>query len=155
LYGSTASEDRINMARNLLLAGLGAQLVFFSAFICLTIYVQNSHRYFKGDASFQWVFACLYATTLLMHVRNIYRVVEFAQGFEGNLAINEFYLYVFDFAPVYSTFLFFTFMNYGLWLGLAAPAMVERMAVKRAKLPVTAIAAVATTEVQQCTQAPC
>lgn len=45
-------------------------------------------------------------------------------------------------------------MNYGLWLGPAAPAMVERMAVKRAQLPITAVAAVANTEVQQCTQPP-
>lgn len=137
-----ANPENASMARVLLLIGLGAQLVFFSAFILLTIYVHVSQRYgFKGDKSFRPVFICLYATTLLMHLRNSFRVAEFAQGFEGDLGAHEHYLYVFDFMPIYACFLFFTFMHYGFWLGPQAPAMLARQDGKRNQLPVIHIQA--------------
>jgi hypothetical protein len=137
-----ANPENAAKARILLLIGLGAQLVFFSAFIILTVCVQFTKRYgFKGDRSFRPVFICLYATTLLMHLRNSFRVAEFAQGFEGDLEAHDMYLYIFDFMPIYSCFLFFTFMHYGFWLGPQAPAMLARQDGKRNQLPVIHIQA--------------
>jgi hypothetical protein len=140
LYASAVDSKGVEMARTLLLAGLGAQLVFFSAFICLTIYVHNSKQYgFKNDKAFRPVFICLYATTLLMQLRNCFRVAEFAEGLHGHLAVTESFLYVFDFAPIYACFLLFTVMHYGFWVGPAAPAMLERMEQQRNQLPVDGI----------------
>jgi hypothetical protein len=137
-----ANPENASMARILLLLGLGAQLFFFSAFILLTIYVQVSQRYgCKGDKSFRPVFICLYATTLLMHLRNCFRVAEFAQGFEGDLGAHEQYLYIFDFMPICACFIFFTFMHYGFWLGPHAPPMLARQDSKRNQLPVIHIQA--------------
>jgi hypothetical protein len=137
-----ANPENASMARVLLLLGLGAQLIFFSAFIMLTVFVQFSRRYgFKGDKSFRPVFICLYATTLLMHLRNSFRVAEFAQGFEGDLGAHEFYLYVFDFMPIYACFLFFTIMHYGFWLGPQAPALLAKQDGKHNQLLVIHIQA--------------
>lgn len=132
--------ETANLARSLLLVGVGAQLVFFSAFIILTVYVQNSRRFgFRGNKSFRPVFVCLYVTTLLMHLRNAFRVAEFAEGFDGDLAHHEFYLYVFDFMPIYACFIFFAVLHYGWWLGPMAPASKVKMDSKRTQLPVPAV----------------
>jgi hypothetical protein len=140
LYAKAVDGSGVEMARTLLLAGLGAQLAFFSLFICLTTYVHNAKQYgFKHDKAFRPVFICLYATTLLMHLRNCFRVAEFAEGLHGHLAVTESFLYVFDFAPIYACFLLFTVMHYGFWLGPAAPAMIDRMERQRNQLPVDSI----------------
>lgn len=82
------------------------------------------------------MFVGLYATTLLLHLRDIFRVVEFVQGFDGDLARNENMLYIFDFGPVYACFLLFTFLHPGFWLGPCAVAM---QAVKAEPLPVLTV----------------
>jgi hypothetical protein len=67
------------------------------------------------------------STIALQYIWNIFRVVEFAQGYAGHLATHEVYLYIFDFAPIYACFLFFTFMHYGFWLGPRAAARNSRL----------------------------
>lgn len=118
--------DKATLARLLLLIGLFAQLAFFSLFIALLVYVQFSPRFGFREGNLRRlrpVFVCLYATTLLLHLRNIFRVIEFEQGFTGELATQENMLYIFDFAPIYACFMLFTFMHYGFWLGPNAAAM--------------------------------
>lgn len=132
------NPDKADLARLLLLIGLFAQLAFFSLFILLLVYVQFSPRFGFRDSKLRklWpVFVALYATTLLLHFRNIFRVVEFQQGFDGDLARQENMLYIFDFAPIYACFLLYTVMNYGFWLGPNAPAM------KAQQLPHTRLSA--------------
>lgn len=121
-----SDPQKADLARLLLLIGLFAQLAFFSVFIALMVYVHFSPRFgFRAGGSLQKlrpVFVGLYAITLLLHLRNIFRVVEFVQGFAGDLARNENMLYIFDFGPVYACFLLFTFMHPGVWLGPRAAA---------------------------------
>lgn len=120
--------------RLLLLSGLGLQLTFDSGFIALTAFVQRSKFFgFRSDKSFRHVFTCMYATTLLMHWRTVFRVAEFSQGREGDVAKHEVYLYVFDFMPLYACFLFFTVMHYGWWLG--PQAMLARQQAGAAAAP--------------------
>lgn len=134
-----ANPDLMTYARLLLLVGLGAQLVFFSGFIVLTVFVQRSPYFgFRcsggknggktggSSSSFRPVFGCIYATTLLLHLRNIFRVAEFAQGHGGEASAHEYYLFVFDFAPVFASILLFTALHFGWWLGPTAPAFVAR-----------------------------
>jgi hypothetical protein len=124
LYSDPAMAD---MARLLLLIGLFAQLAFFSLFIALMMFVHLSPRFgFRAGGSLQklrFVFVSLYSTTLLLQLRNAFRVVEFVQGFDGELARSENMLYIFDFGPIYACFLLFTFLHYGWWLGPQATAM--------------------------------
>lgn len=122
--------------RLLLLAGLGLQLVFFSAFFALIV-VTQTHPYFgfRGDKAFRPVFICLYATTMLLRLRDLFRIAEFAQGYGGDVATREAYLYVLDFLPIVVCFLMFTCMHYGWWLGPAAPAKIARLVAAGAGAP--------------------
>lgn len=120
------NPETADLARLLLLIGLFAQLGFFSLFIGLLVYLQLSPRFGFRDEKLRCarpVFVCLYTTTLLLHLRNIFRVIEFAQGFDGDLARQENMLYIFDFAPIFACFLLFTFMHYGFVLGPNGAAM--------------------------------
>ncbi|GBF96335.1 hypothetical protein Rsub_09405 [Raphidocelis subcapitata] len=101
----------------LLLVGLSLQLGFFTAFTAITVGVHR--RSFARDAAARPLFACLYATISLLYVRNIFRVVEFGMGYHGYLKTHEAFFYAFDFAPLFTCFLFFTFMHYGTLLPAA------------------------------------
>ncbi|EFJ41301.1 hypothetical protein VOLCADRAFT_33026, partial [Volvox carteri f. nagariensis] len=94
--------------RKLMLAGLAAQLVFFTCFTCLCAYVQRSPRFGLGTLKpARHVFWTLYCTIALMYGRNIFRVAEFSDGYHGTLASNEEYFYVFDFMLIFGCFLLF------------------------------------------------
>mmetsp|Transcript_28830 Transcript_28830/g.63520 ORF Transcript_28830/g.63520 Transcript_28830/m.63520 type:complete len:320 (-) Transcript_28830:905-1864(-) len=115
---STADEASAELGRKLLLVGLFLQLFFFTLFTLLVIHVQRSERYgFRANARFYPVFWCLYSTIALMYVRNIFRVIEFAQGFRGYLATHEVFFYMFDFVPLFFCFVLFTVLHYGKYLG--------------------------------------
>uniref|UniRef100_A0A383WPD6 THH1/TOM1/TOM3 domain-containing protein n=1 Tax=Tetradesmus obliquus TaxID=3088 RepID=A0A383WPD6_TETOB len=131
--GMYANPGRMEMARKLLLAGLGAQLGFFAIFTCIAVHMQTDEKFgYRGDKLFRGVFVCLYATIALQFVRNVFRVIEFCYGYSGELATHELYLYIFDFAPIYACFLFFAFMHYGFWLGPNAAARQSRLSAKSA-----------------------
>jgi hypothetical protein len=131
--GMYANPPQMEMARKLLLAGLGAQLGFFAIFTAITVYMQTDEKFgFRGDKLFRGVFVCLYSTIALQFVRNVFRVIEFYYGYNGELATHELYLYIFDFAPIYACFLFFAFMHYGLWLGPNAAARQSRLSAEEA-----------------------
>jgi hypothetical protein len=149
--GMYANPPQMEMARKLLLAGLGAQLGFFAIFTCVTVHMQTDAKFgYRGNKLFRGVFVCLYATIALQFVRNVFRVIEFYYGYNGELATHELYLYIFDFAPIYACFLFFAFMHYGFWLGpnsaarqsmvlaeaAAAKQAAKQVAVPAAELPV-------------------
>lgn len=118
--GMLASNNvnTISMGTNLLLAGLALQLAFFSSFTLITIYVHSSPRFgLRGDRSLTPVWIALYSTIVLMFGRNIFRVIEFAQGWFGYLATHEMFLYVFDVMLILGCFIFFTVLHFGFFLG--------------------------------------
>lgn len=125
--------------RLLLLGGLGVQLAVYTGFIGLVLVVQ-CHKYFgfSSDRSFRYVFVCLLSCAALMYLRLLVRIAEFSQGYRGDVAMHEAYLYVFDFWPVLGCFVLYTCMHCGWWLGPAAPALVARQAQATKALELTA-----------------
>eukprot|EP00727_Mastigamoeba_balamuthi_P001420 m51a1_g11275 hypothetical protein (331) ;mRNA; r:5626-6618 len=108
--------------------GLAAQLLFFGLFTCMGIYVFRSRRYKRSECPDTWascpesprprmtplgrrnVFVCLFLTIALLYVRNIYRFVQYVQGFDGYLASHEPYIFVFD-----TVVIFLAFVSYTAW----------------------------------------
>lgn len=117
--GMSASVDANSrtLGKNLLLIGLAIQLFFFTLFTCMTLYIHRCKLYgLRNDQRFRPVFTCLYCTIGLMYIRNIFRFVEFTQGYLGYLATNEVYFYIFDFALIFSCFLFYLRYHFGYYL---------------------------------------
>lgn len=92
--------DSVDLGSNLILGGLILQILYFGLFIIIAgIFHYRFQRH--GDSSFQSVpwrkyLVVLYATSLLIFVRCLYRTVEYGQGFDGYLLNHEVYLYIFD-----------------------------------------------------------
>ena len=69
----------------------------------------HNHRIVRPSQRSLWVqgkqavsvFGALHATMVLVYIRNIFRIVEFSQGFYGYLATHEEFFYGFDFAVVF------------------------------------------------------
>lgn len=59
---------------------------------------------------------CRYACTILLLIRNIFRLVEFSQGFEGAIARQEKYFYCFDALLILFILILNTVCHFGLYL---------------------------------------
>lgn len=107
---ATASSQKIGQAITLI--GLCVQLFFFAAFTAIAIYVYKSRHYdyqllapnTHHDPK-RRVMTCLFVTIALLYVRSIYRVAEYATGYDGPIATAEWAFYVFDSAIIVACFL--------------------------------------------------
>lgn len=120
---TSKDEKQREIGGKMMLAGLSMQVGFFSIFTGIALYVQRRkvHGY-NGNKRFRGLFATLYTTIVLFYIRNIFRIVEFGQGFFGYLATHEEFFYIFDFVPMFSILSLFAVFNYGFWLGPKAEA---------------------------------
>ncbi|EXJ84197.1 hypothetical protein A1O3_04864 [Capronia epimyces CBS 606.96] len=87
----------------IIVAGLGLQVIMFAVFmvVCLTFHARLRARLAQTcstipDVPWQACLNMLYATSLLILVRNVYRVVEFVMGQDGYLLATEWPAYAFD-----------------------------------------------------------
>lgn len=123
LSSSLKSGDQ-NTAKALLIIGLILQLFFFTCFTAITIYINLNRKYgLRGVKEYRPVFICLYVTIALMYIRSIFRLIEFSQGWFGNIATHEAYFYVFDFLMIFLCFVVFTALHFGTYLRKAELAL--------------------------------
>ncbi|KAH8756739.1 putative RTA1 domain protein [Diaporthe sp. PMI_573] len=108
--GVQASGDAHLMAigKKCILGGLIFQEVALLFFTYIAVRVQNKLSREPTDVALgighvlRWrrYFAVMYVATVLLIVRNMIRLVEFAQGPKGTIASNEAFIYVFDAVPM-------------------------------------------------------
>lgn len=99
---SAGTLDLYNLGEKIIIAGLFVQIVIFSIFLSTSLSVH--YRVCKTPtiaASRQVVpwkrhLYALYATSILILVRSVFRVVEYLQGNAGYLISHEIFLYIFD-----------------------------------------------------------
>ena len=117
LASATTDPDRAKTGENILLGGLGINLVSFALFCVQLFYfdyrtrksppeVPGGSMFQKGWRQFLYI---IYISSTLILIRQIYRVMEFAQGFTGYLAVHEVYFYIFDTIPIYLCTTIFVF----------------------------------------------
>jgi hypothetical protein len=104
LTSAKGNAGSANTGLNILLAGLAINLASFAIFCLQLFYFEYRIRklppvipigsvYQKGWRRFLYA---IYFSSLLVLIRQIYRVIEFSQGFSGYLAVHEVYFYIFD-----------------------------------------------------------
>ncbi|KAJ3032349.1 hypothetical protein HDV00_007598 [Rhizophlyctis rosea] len=97
LLGSNDLEKK-NIGFKLLIAGLAVQVVFFTGFVIVTfIFQTRAHR--AGVSSGKWkrLMYALYFASVCVLIRSVFRVIEFAGGFDSKVAHDEKLLYTLDF----------------------------------------------------------
>ena len=92
----------LHTGEKIILAGLLIQIVFFGCFIATSMVFHRRCRKSATAASvskelpWERMMCMLYAVSLLIIVRSIFRVIEYIQGNAGYLLRTEWPLYVFD-----------------------------------------------------------
>ncbi|UPK99877.1 hypothetical protein LCI18_010812 [Fusarium solani-melongenae] len=121
-----------NLGSNIIVGGLIFQIVIFGVFI-VTALIFNSRfrRHVAGgaevyDVPWQESLNMLYVTSMMIMVRNIFRVIEYAMGSDGYLLSVEWGVYVFDAALMTLTMAWF-FWRYPSQLKRAIKANSEEV----------------------------
>ncbi|KAJ1822504.1 hypothetical protein LPJ56_000735 [Coemansia sp. RSA 2599] len=102
--GMTIKQETATNGRWICIGGLGIQMVFLTSFVVLATLIMRDPRYavLEGDkdgagkGSKMHVLWTVHATTALIYIRSIYRLVEFIDGYGGDIYSAEWAFYVFD-----------------------------------------------------------
>lgn len=96
------TEADMQKGENVILGGLGIQILFFGFFCVVTavfhmrIHKDPTPKSLRITVPWKSLLYVLYATSVLIMIRSIYRVAEYAEGQTGELQSKEFWLYIFD-----------------------------------------------------------
>ncbi|KAF1809549.1 RTA1-domain-containing protein [Eremomyces bilateralis CBS 781.70] len=94
------TQKSVDAGSNIIVGGLFIQIIFFGLFVIAGALFHFRLRKVPTQLAhvmpWQKHMGALYATSLLIFVRSIFRVIEYLQGFNGYLLSKEVYLYVFD-----------------------------------------------------------
>lgn len=95
---AAGSLEFYHMGEKIILTGLFIQMAFFSFFIinAVIFHVRLSGQPPLIAISWRRHLYVLYAVSVVITVRNLFRVVEYLQGNGGHLVSHEIYLYIFD-----------------------------------------------------------
>lgn len=112
--GVMVTADSMKTGEAIILGGLFVQIVIFGVFAVTAAlfhfrYLKHhglTLASFRNDA-WQKVMLMLYAVSILIMVRSVFRVVEYIMGHDGYLLSNEWTLYVFDAALMFAVMVIF------------------------------------------------
>ncbi|KOS38622.1 hypothetical protein ACN38_g10556 [Penicillium nordicum] len=99
---SSGSLDSMKTGEHIIIVGLFVQIIFFGFFIVVAgLFDWKLRKYpiprcFDREIPWRKHLNILYATSLLILVRSLFRLVEYIQGNAGYLLRHEVYLYIFD-----------------------------------------------------------
>ncbi|KAL4936591.1 hypothetical protein BDV06DRAFT_233298 [Aspergillus oleicola] len=109
ILAQAKTASSVQVGERVIIVGLFVQVIFFSVFMAVSVlFHKNIHNNptpksisrsaSKGGGIPLWKLCLflLYATSVLIMVRSIYRVIEYVEGSEGYLQSHEAFLYVFD-----------------------------------------------------------
>jgi hypothetical protein len=114
--GMMAMSSTARMGQIITIAGLFIQLIFFGAFLTISIIFGRRIQQKRAPLSnlpYGHLLYILFGVSGLIIVRCLYRVVEFCQGNDGYLMGHEAFMYVFDTIPMFAVQIIFHFYHPG------------------------------------------
>lgn len=99
---SAGTLELYEMGEKIIVAGLWVQIIVFGFFVVTSVLfnIRNvkapTVASVRGQVAWKKHLIVLYATSGLILVRSIFRVVEYLQGNKGYLISHEIFLYIFD-----------------------------------------------------------
>ena len=99
---SSGNGKNQTLGQDIILAGLIIQITGFGIFIFVALlFHKRMHKNptpmsLQPDMPWEKHLYTLYAVSLLIMVRSVLRVIEYAQGYAGYILSHEVFLYVFD-----------------------------------------------------------
>ena len=103
--------DAAQAGSYIIIGGLVIQLLFFGIFIIVACHFDRNMRKRPTALSLErpWYkhLIMLYIVSILILVRSVFRIIEYAQGNTGYILSHEYFLYVFDAALMFGVVLGF------------------------------------------------
>ena len=99
---ASGTIDAMHTGEKIIIGGLVVQLLFFGCFVVTSMLFHvrmrrvPTNKCLSRDIPWERQLAALYGSSLLILVRSIFRLIEYAQGNDGYLISHEVFLYVFD-----------------------------------------------------------
>ena len=101
---ASGTLSAMTTGEHITIGGLAVQLVFFSIFIVASsifhyrIRNNPTEKSLSRSRSTTWelVMTGLYVASILILIRSIFRLIEYAQGNDGFIMVHEVFLYIFD-----------------------------------------------------------
>ncbi|CUS22496.1 LAQU0S05e06700g1_1 [Lachancea quebecensis] len=104
--GILGASDNHQLGSNIVIAGLAIQVFVFGFFVATEVRFlicaqRMSPVAYRISRHWKVLNINLFVSSLLILVRSIVRLVEFAQGFHGYIMEHEWFIYVFDAVPMF------------------------------------------------------
>ncbi|KAK9238658.1 RTA1 like protein-domain-containing protein [Lipomyces kononenkoae] len=127
---ANGSISSMTLGQHIVIGGLALQLVSFGFFIVVAgVFHGRLHRYpthaSTGSVPWRKHQYALYAASILILIRSVFRVIEYCQGNDGFLSRHEYFLYVFDAALMWCVLVLFVAVHPGELTGLLAKKRLE------------------------------
>jgi len=100
--GAMAVQSMANIGRWGIVAGLAISLLCFFFFLCLCVYIHiKAEKAVEGSRPY-WhkIFIALYINMVMLVIRSVFRLAEFAPGYHSAIALNEPLFYGLDALPI-------------------------------------------------------
>lgn len=114
---ASGSGNSMETGENVIIAGLVVQILFFSCFVVtagvLHYRLQQAPtiKSISTDSLWRKSLYSLYAGSILIWIRCVFRLIEYAQGNAGYLISHEVFLYIFDATLMFAVMILFAIMH--------------------------------------------
>ncbi|KAF5018829.1 hypothetical protein F66182_9193 [Fusarium sp. NRRL 66182] len=102
MLATAKDKDAVKRGENMIVGGLGIQIIFFGFFMIVTLIFHMridrnpTPRSLQVSTSWKKLLLVLYAASLSILIRSVFRVAEYIMGKDSELQSEEFWIYVFD-----------------------------------------------------------
>lgn len=102
MLATAKTADAVKRGENIIVGGLGIQIIFFGLFIAVTAVfhrrISNNPTSTSLHANRPWkkLLMTIYAVSFLIMIRSLFRVAEYVTGRDGVLQQHEYWIYIFD-----------------------------------------------------------
>ncbi|XP_014560824.1 hypothetical protein COCVIDRAFT_88395 [Bipolaris victoriae FI3] len=99
---ASGTISALHTGENIIIGGLVVQILFFGCFMVTSVLWHTrmaknpTTRILSGSIPWEMQLYSLYAASMLILVRSVFRLIEYAQGNNGYLISHEVFLYIFD-----------------------------------------------------------
>lgn len=122
MVAAASSKSKANTGKNVVLVGLGLQLATFGFFVFATARLSHMLRTKLRNASlpkeknWQMFLSVINVANLLILIRTLLRLVEYAMGTSNYLTNHEWFFYVFDATLMFLVAVIFLIFHPGYYL---------------------------------------